>query len=159
MPERTFPVMVGHYGDRKKLATDLACPTRVPWAFMEQFEATVRSNHDQSLERLAQRGGLDPCEIMAAVNGSGLRGVVGADEATAIVALKKAVREWELTSIAHALQLIRERADYIRSHAHETDLVKCAVIIQHIVEALHGDEGALAVLHRLGIEMEVPDGS
>lgn len=40
----------------------------VSWALMARHEVTAQRNHDgQTLERLAQRGGLDPCEALAVV--------------------------------------------------------------------------------------------
>jgi len=36
----------------------------VPWVTIEPHEAQARRNHDQSLERLAQRGGLSPMEAV-----------------------------------------------------------------------------------------------
>jgi hypothetical protein len=38
---------------------------RLPWALIAPHEAQARANHRQSLERLAQRGGLDPIEAYA----------------------------------------------------------------------------------------------
>lgn len=53
LKERRFPVMGG--------------PT-VAWSFVAPHEAQARINHRQSLERLAQRGGLDPAELWAVVH-------------------------------------------------------------------------------------------
>ncbi len=50
----------------------LGCPRRVPWDFVEPHEAQVRHNHDQTLARLHERGGLSPAEIVAVVTGRGL---------------------------------------------------------------------------------------
>lgn len=38
---------------------------RLPWALIAPHEAQARTNHYQSLERLAQRGGLSFCEAAA----------------------------------------------------------------------------------------------
>ncbi len=45
------------------------CPRFVPWDFLAPHEAQARRNHDQSLIRLAERGGLDPVEMYWIVNG------------------------------------------------------------------------------------------
>lgn len=37
----------------------------MPWAFIEQWRDGCHRNHDQSPERLAERGGLAPEEIVA----------------------------------------------------------------------------------------------
>lgn len=41
----------------------------LPWVLVAPHEAQARHNHDQSLERLAQRGGLSPCEMVAIMEG------------------------------------------------------------------------------------------
>lgn len=60
-----FPVL--WQGDRQHLAAlkELGCPRSVPWAFIEQWRAGCLSNHGQTPERLAERGGLAPEEILA----------------------------------------------------------------------------------------------
>lgn len=37
----------------------------IPWSIMAPHERQAQANHDQSLERLAERGGLSPCEAVA----------------------------------------------------------------------------------------------
>lgn len=37
----------------------------IPWRIVEDHEARAKRNHHQTLERLAERGGLSPCEIVA----------------------------------------------------------------------------------------------
>ncbi len=44
-------------------------PREVPWAFAESFRKQAERNHDQTLERLAERGGLSPQEIWIAAHG------------------------------------------------------------------------------------------
>lgn len=39
----------------------------IPWSLIAPHEAQAQSNHDQSLERLAERGGLDPWEALAVI--------------------------------------------------------------------------------------------
>ena len=41
----------------------------VPWSLLAPHERQAISNHSQSLERLAQRGGLSPCEALAVIEG------------------------------------------------------------------------------------------
>ena len=50
-----FPIMAGL--DRQ--------PMTIPWAMIAPHERQADLNHDQSLERLAQRGGLNACEALA----------------------------------------------------------------------------------------------
>lgn len=44
-------------------------PRSVPWSFVEKFREQAETNHDQTLERLAQRGGLAPEEMWLAAHG------------------------------------------------------------------------------------------
>lgn len=41
----------------------------IPWAMIAPHEPQAISNHSQSLERLAQRGGLAPCEALDIMEG------------------------------------------------------------------------------------------
>lgn len=72
---RAFPVLFGDPRYQTE-ALSLGCPRRVPWAFLEPHEAQAQYNHDQSLKRLAERGGLDPCEMLAIVRGEKLARVM-----------------------------------------------------------------------------------
>ena len=55
--ERRFPV----------IGTD-GCS--VPWALVEPYREQATRNHGQTLERLAERGGLDWMELFALASGS-----------------------------------------------------------------------------------------
>ena len=61
IPSGTFPVL-GHKRDK----FPLDC---VPWAFLAPHENQARRNHGQTLERLAERGGLSAKEMLAVVTG------------------------------------------------------------------------------------------
>jgi hypothetical protein len=41
----------------------------VPWAWIEQYRSVAMRNHYQTLERLAERGGLSPGEIWLLIAG------------------------------------------------------------------------------------------
>lgn len=43
-------------------------PHRVPWSFVAPHEARAQKNHDQTLSRLAERGGLDLLELFCLVH-------------------------------------------------------------------------------------------
>lgn len=60
---KMFPVLF--QGDRIYIATlkALGCPREVPWSLVAPHEAQAKRNHDQTLQRLAERGGLDPKEM------------------------------------------------------------------------------------------------
>lgn len=71
---RTFPIM------------DDAEISAVPWEAMERGRAQAHYNHEQTLERLAERGGLDIAEATVALRGCKLfsaewRAVLALDEA------------------------------------------------------------------------------
>lgn len=40
-------------------------PSEIPWAIVANYGESAMRNHDQTLERLAERGGLSPCELIA----------------------------------------------------------------------------------------------
>ena len=61
--ERRFPVLYSHRA-REALA---AAPMTVPWSLLTGREERAQLNHGQSLERLAERGGLDPSEMLAII--------------------------------------------------------------------------------------------
>lgn len=54
MNDRTFPI--------------LGTGQSVPYAFVEQFARRLHGNHSQTVERLAQRGGLSWCELFFAMH-------------------------------------------------------------------------------------------
>ena len=58
--ERMFPILLPEEWKRKFPN----CPEEIPWALVALHEDQARRNHSQTLERLAQRGGLSPAEIM-----------------------------------------------------------------------------------------------
>lgn len=64
---RMFPI---HSEDRRKLKTP---PYAIEWAFLAPHEARAWANHDQSLERLAERGGCGWDELYAIVRNLSLR--------------------------------------------------------------------------------------
>ncbi len=60
--ERRFPIMDT---DGSRLRHRVTWD--VPWALLAPHEAQAQINHGQSLERLAERGGLSPCEALAII--------------------------------------------------------------------------------------------
>jgi len=63
--ERTFPVLWQWTRVDGLRATELGCPREVPWAFIGECHAECQWNHSQTPERLAERGGLGPEEMLA----------------------------------------------------------------------------------------------
>lgn len=69
MSERRFPVLNQQHCRRSEQKT---MPRSVPWEFAERFRVRAEANHGQTLERLAERGGLAPEEMWLAAHGHGL---------------------------------------------------------------------------------------
>ena len=65
--ERQFPI---HSGSRREMP---GMPNTVRWDALNELQA--RKNHGQTLERLAERGGLSPTEMMCNVARIGLYGI------------------------------------------------------------------------------------
>lgn len=62
---RRFPVLWGPLSDEERQQyIVLGCPHTVAWELVAPHEAQALKNHDQTLERLAERGGLSPAEMM-----------------------------------------------------------------------------------------------
>lgn len=55
--DRRFPIL------RTKGQVERGVPRSIPWAAIEPHRARAHKNHDQTLERLAERGGLDLTEL------------------------------------------------------------------------------------------------
>ena len=56
----TFPILKGQY------------LKAVPWDFMAPHAVQAKDNHDQTLERLAERGGLSPHEALCVIRRVGI---------------------------------------------------------------------------------------
>jgi hypothetical protein len=65
-----FPVIRGQSRAARELREKW--PRDVPWSFVETFREQAEANHSQTLERLAQRGGLCPSEMWLAAHGQPL---------------------------------------------------------------------------------------
>lgn len=63
MSGKMFPVLEHDYAREPKYTG----PREVPWAFIEEHEAQCKRNHDQTVQRLAERGGLGVDEMCAVV--------------------------------------------------------------------------------------------
>lgn len=82
-PIREFPVLPGH-GVRA-----------VPWAMVLPHRAAAGRNHGQTLERLADRGGLSPRELLLVLDDARWPGPPEyVDQVAAVVELVRRVGEW-----------------------------------------------------------------
>lgn len=57
---RMFPIMANRYNRKEPWDA----PIEIPWGMISPCESRAKMNHSQSLERLAERGGLCPTEAM-----------------------------------------------------------------------------------------------
>ncbi len=80
---RAFP-MLPHYGELTRRA--------VPWDFVAPHEARAHANHEQTLERLAERGGLAECELVALLEDRPWRAM---DRGEADARLNELLAAWE----------------------------------------------------------------
>lgn len=64
MSLRRFPILYPT-GVRRR---EPNLPTSVAWSIVEPHEPQAIKNHDQTLERLAERGGLSPTELYAVLH-------------------------------------------------------------------------------------------
>lgn len=91
---KLFPVLLGYGRERIRLL-DLGCPESVPWEAVAPHEAQALRNHGQSLERLAERGGLSPLELLAVIGDCPLRDVRHLTDAFAVAFVQRVDREPE----------------------------------------------------------------
>lgn len=68
-------------------------PDGIPWAMIREHARQAIANHGQSLERLAERGGLSPLEMMCVLLGKEL-GYYGLLTHDAVEFIIRAVAEW-----------------------------------------------------------------
>lgn len=84
----TFPILLTREQQQRRL------PRRVPWSAVEPAREQALRNHDQTLERLAQRGGLCPRELLTALRGHGLRMLATHEDAEAALKRIAAGEDW-----------------------------------------------------------------
>jgi hypothetical protein len=94
--ERRFPVHTPRLG----------CPSWVPWDFLAPHEAWAWKNHEQTLEKLASRGGLCASEMVAVVEGRRWRSM---DDAEANRRLAELIEAWEIARARVAALGLGER--------------------------------------------------
>lgn len=70
--ERVFPVLWQGDRARQRDLDNNDCPRSVPWAFIADHAAECHRWHDQTPERLAERGGLAPEEMLVVIAGPGI---------------------------------------------------------------------------------------
>lgn len=66
---RVFPVLWQGDRNRQRELEAAGCPRSVPWAFIDEHGAECLRWHDQTPQRLAERGGLAPEEMLVVLGG------------------------------------------------------------------------------------------
>lgn len=64
---RPFPIL---NVSRRSMAWQPRWPTAMPWGLLWPHGTQAQANHGQSLKRLAERGGLDPVEMLKVIEGT-----------------------------------------------------------------------------------------
>lgn len=107
-----FPILIGYEG------TAGPCPRSIPWDVIAPYGGQAEVNHSQTLERLAERGGLSPVEAWLVMNGRTWQGVTFTKELEkqACAYLDKLVRDRQQLQADHdrykaALEEVRRRID------------------------------------------------
>lgn len=110
-----FPVLRSWASRVRAIETSLLCPDDVPWAMLAPHEKQALHNHDQTLKRLAERGGLSPCEMLAVLENRPWRQM---PLKQSILQLRRAIEVW-----------YREQAvEICRSRRYETGEGTCAAL-------------------------------
>lgn len=84
MAREFFPILADRHCTVPQLRS-------IPWRMIEPQAPQAQDNHDQTLERLAERGGLSACEALAVLDGREWR-PIASDAAAG--ELRRRVDEW-----------------------------------------------------------------
>jgi len=71
---------------------ELGCPRSIPLDMIAPCEPQAKTNHQQSLSELNRRGGLCPVELVAVLEGKGLRWIFHSQSATVDKCIKRLVK-------------------------------------------------------------------
>lgn len=62
---RMFPILWPYRRSEIAALDALSCPRQVPWDLVFAHQGQCLTNHEQTVQRLAERGGLSPSELVA----------------------------------------------------------------------------------------------
>ena len=96
MIERVFPVLWQCSREETEELKRLGCPRFVPWPLVAPHEAQAKWNHDQTLQRLSERGGLSPAELVAILEGKTLREIRGLTDPAAVPRLLELIAAYRV---------------------------------------------------------------
>lgn len=81
----SYPVLQGQTDEAYEAQhKGTAYPRSVPWDLVKEHERQAERNHSQSLDRLAERGGLSPKELWCVIHDMHFRDAKEMTEAKAI---------------------------------------------------------------------------
>lgn len=70
-------------------------PRSIPWSLIKMHEHQAEKNHGQTLERLSERGGLDPVEMWCVLSDRGWLGIELLDEESAVDMIMRRVSDFK----------------------------------------------------------------
>lgn len=89
--EKFFPIL----GLKDAEWRGIALPVSVPWRLVESHRQQASVNHGQSLEQLAERGGLSPRELLAVLLDVPLRMLFAPEPSTIARDLEEVLSRWK----------------------------------------------------------------
>lgn len=93
MSDRRFPVLWQVSRREEVILKERGCPRSVPWEFVAPHEKQAKRNHDQTLQRLSERGGLSPMELVCVIEGRKFD--TSLKDIDAALMLVEFLRDWE----------------------------------------------------------------
>ncbi len=87
---RLFPVLQPGY---RQGEPGVCYPKSIPWALIEPYAQQAMRNHDQTLERLAERGGLCVQEIAWLLENTSWKNRTMATDRDAVAVIEKKMKE------------------------------------------------------------------
>lgn len=119
LEERRFPVLDAGFS--------------VPWRLVAPFEAQAERNHNQTLQRLAERGGLDPVELWAVMHGMGWK-----DRSK--LPSQEAAKEWALSLVSIEARAEKAEAELSKSEWRVAELEDDVADARILLEPHFGQE-------------------
>lgn len=93
----------------------------IPWEMVAPYEQQARANHDQSLERLNERGGLDVGELWCVVHGKPLRELRGRSRDEFEAWFGAWVKEYEQNDLRAQLATVTAERDAALARAEQAE--------------------------------------
>jgi hypothetical protein len=96
MTQKTMPIMVGNaLNVAERNGQPVSVVRSIPWGVIAHAEQQALRNHQQSLDRLRERGGIDAIEAIYLISGQTYTGSAPVTEAQAHAVLRVMVEHFE----------------------------------------------------------------